>query len=519
MALAEQKRAEEPAPVGRGLAVATLAAAGAIGGAVLVLLLSLTPFLRFTGDDFSEAGFIRRMGFWGSQAFWFHTWSGRVTRQFLLNVFASLGPHLVWLPTVLTVVVSAYLLQVILKRLLHRGPENTWLSWSNALLLLGAGFATTPAATELLFWITGEVTYTIALPAGLGFLAAWMMESEAEEKEGIGRRICWFAAAAVVSAINETSAAMFCAGTFFLYLRALKRREVRSQLLLWATVGFIVGTAVTGIAPGNIARYHVLNATGGGRKDVSAINTVLLTVFYLPYRLLRQFTGWSCLVWLTGAAAGLMHSEGEESPARLDSKRLVSLLEIVGSMFALCIAACIPSSVVSAATRPPDRALLFPHLVFLFAMGYFGLLVGRALSGKLDARGVRIASALVLLLAMAAMLTGPRRDAIRIAKVVPEARAFAAHWDQMDQNIRERVARGEKEISIPPVPTDFANVYVSYGFSQWNEAEGDELSIHKSHWVNQSFDYYYGTTSIRVSDDAGDPRRRLDEPLTEPTRH
>jgi hypothetical protein len=221
-------------------------------------------------------------------------------------------------------------------------------------------------------------------------------------------------------------------------------------------------------------------------------------------------------VALLGIVVGML---GEDDGARgVRGERLLRLLLIAGAVVVLMAAACVPAAMVSPGSRPPDRALLFPNTALVFAITYFGLLVGRALRSK--ARGHMVTAALVTsaFLLMTSTLAAFGAAAGTMWQARSAAREFAATWDREDRYISQQAHSGNADVVVSPIYTDFAIAFPTYGFSQMNFAAADELSVYPTHWVNQSVAAYYGIRSIRSSNDLGDPSRRLNEPLTLPTR-
>jgi hypothetical protein len=190
---------------------------------------------------------------------------------------------------------------------------------------------------------------------------------------------------------------------------------------------------------------------------------------------------------LGAAALGALASywEAEDEPQSLMGT--ARFWRYIGLAVGLCIGLVMILMAVSqfaVASYPPERTLVMAQ--FSVALGL--VLIPCVLGWSIGRTGGAVGSVigqkllpLILLLATIGLVYGSQRSVHESILFVPQARDFAATWDQRDEQIREAVRQGERSLS--------ARSLTSMGTLQ-------ELDYDPEFWVNQCVADYYGLDEI-----------------------
>ncbi|MGA9193364.1 MAG: hypothetical protein WBZ24_16690, partial [Anaerolineales bacterium] len=236
--------------------------AAVVGGSILLIPLAgaayVGTFARYLADDFCTLGSLRELGFWGSQAYWYVNWSGRVAFTFTVNIIEAIGA---WLVPVLP---SLHLVGLIVgtgwafeRWLAPRAAARVrWAGWLIGGLVVYETIGGAPNIYQSLYWQTGGLTYVLPLVLAV-FYAAWILSQKGEDKNtGPGS---WLVAGlwmAVAVGFSETVGSLIVsalAGSFLLLLilgRGGHRRTRLLRLLCAGFIGGVVGMVIMAAAPG-----------------------------------------------------------------------------------------------------------------------------------------------------------------------------------------------------------------------------------------------------------------------------
>jgi hypothetical protein len=236
----------------------------------LVLYAWIGFYSRYVADDFWTAGYLRQLGFWEAQRYWYLSFSGRYSFTFLVSLIELLGVGATrWLPVSSLVLWTGalYWFWDGLFRLAGL-PYSRWVRLSAALLVIYTTLRTLVFGWQQAFlWQTGLLTYTVPL-IGLTFWSAWFLNCLCHPEVDTPKRhtllwtalLFWF-----LGGLSETSLAfqtvlLGLALVFFAFSsREIPHRRDSLSLLAAGLAGTLAALLCMFIAPGTSVRLE-LNA-------------------------------------------------------------------------------------------------------------------------------------------------------------------------------------------------------------------------------------------------------------------
>jgi hypothetical protein len=434
---------------------------------------------RFHADDFCMAAAVNQHGFFGAQANWYLTWSGRYAYFLVTSLLAAIGPG--FAPYTAMLVMAAWWggLALLFRR--WRLPAVTLLLPP---LVLFAVLATLPNRFQSLYWQNGMVNYTLPLVL-LTLGAAWIAA-----QAGTDRRPGWAmlglnaAAALAVGGFSETALAvqitLLVLGLGVTFLPGWRTPPALRPLLLAWLAGSLLALVVVFAAPGNQVRQAAVGSEMPGLARIvlfSMRNAAHITGKYILWHPLT-----AAAALLLPLALGWMHPSPQAGRFSLSAvreaqvQRLV-LLPLAG--FALVTAACAPT-VYAMNAYPDDRVIVVPQYLLVLSVVLWGFLAGRTLAAFLPAGAARLRPAVVGLAVLVTM-AAVGLVAVDTLAALPAARQYAAGWDERDRSIREQRAGGASTIQAAPLDS---------------RAGLMELSESPQEWVNQCMAGYYGVEAV-----------------------
>ncbi|MDT5158442.1 MAG: hypothetical protein QOH51_2799 [Acidobacteriota bacterium] len=202
---------------------------------------------------------------------------------------------------------------------------------------------------------------------------------------------------------------------------------------------------------------------------------------------------YEALYWQTGMLSFHLASHtrggvGASNQGRLNQGWRLAFIAASGFLLMCC---CLLPASYALSAMPPARALITPQFLLICTLASLGWTAGIA-SGR------RFASLQLprrfpldfLFAALALLLTLPVIDSARQTfSKAEKARTLARLWDRQDAEIRARLARGERELTVPVV---------------YNIGGTDLLKRDPEWYVNHCVAAFYGADSITaVPDDEG----------------
>jgi len=422
----------------RGAAVATAAFA-------LVPLAAhayLGTFSRYLADDFCTASTLRRLGFAGSQSYWYTSWSGRFSSTLIVSLAEAVGPRLIpWLTSLLLVIwVAAG------ATFGGRFLARPW-GWVGGIALAAvhawAVLQGAPSIYQSVYWLTGMITYTLPLALSVAY-GAWLWQAAS----GGGRPRSLAAACAVslaaafaLGGFSETYVSLQTAALALALVLALWRRPTRARGA--TVVGFgLLGSVLAGVAvafaPGTQIRSGLMPPHPGALELITASVKdgylfVARTAKGVPEVIALAVLVPLVLVWLARQA------EPDGSATARQSRIGVAAVVLLPIVTPLLMLATIVPYEYAVSSYPDARVLITAMFVLVSGLVLWGLELGRLAAG-LRFAGTRFGSAVALTLT-AVVAIGLAAAAIRstsgILAFADVARPYAESWDTRDGKLRE----------------------------------------------------------------------------------
>ncbi len=130
--------------------------------AIAAYFIVTTSFnVRYWADDFCSAAVQNKHGFWGAQKFWWNSWSGRYSHNFMLHIFELLGE---WVVKIIPLVIYLGLFLSLLPIFLIVFNDNKYKFQKSVLLanfLIVIILINAPNIVQSFYWQTGALTYSI----------------------------------------------------------------------------------------------------------------------------------------------------------------------------------------------------------------------------------------------------------------------------------------------------------------------------------------------------------------------
>jgi hypothetical protein len=344
-------------------------------------------YVRWFSDDFAVPACVADHGFWGGQAEWYRTWSGRFTFNFADAALGVIGP---WTTALLVLLTALAMLAALHTRLRH-WPVALAMTWA---ILLG-----TSDVPQSVLWETGLLSYAFPLAAFV-----WWIGNAAERKEWR-----WFDAVVpfIAGGCSETEVLaqlVICATAFAAW---------RRKPLLAGLIGSLMCLIVIALSPGNKMRrlqspptLPIISVLAATAADTAAFFADALTRSGL-------------MLLLVFVAAALW------------APRLPRRVAIVAVLCAIaCAAVNLAVGEVTLAVALPERARLIAYALIVAGVAAFGAVLPRP-----DRWRTSFTIAVIILSIM------PVMSAVQLAREIPEARAFAGRWDRWDAFLRRNRGR------------------------------------------------------------------------------
>jgi hypothetical protein len=244
-----------------------LAIVGVLTGALLLAAHAyMGTFSRYLADDFCTASTLRHLGFLGSQANWYQTWTGRYAYTFVVSLTQVFGPGLTpWLPATVLVAWAAAVVYAV-RRL--QGPKTPWMIAAAIAAIHIVGTLTgSPNVYQSLYWQTGMVTYTLPLVLAV-FYGTWLWQSAAGESEPRLRSAAAgvsLVAALLLGGFSETYVALQTTALALLLLSipllVARPKRVRAAVVVGAgLIGSVLAGLTIALAPGTQVRRSLMPA-------------------------------------------------------------------------------------------------------------------------------------------------------------------------------------------------------------------------------------------------------------------
>jgi hypothetical protein len=239
-------------------------------GLIIIAMLALARFAQPMADDFAFANSYRAHGLIGSQAHWYHDWTGRYTSTAAITIFTGIGDlaSCYWIvPAILIAgTLAAFNLLARIPRSSTSYPMNTWLI---ALIAFSIYATRMPSTAEGFYWLAGGFTYQLSVIAFSVLLyALWSTWNAADGSVAKWAAIASLAIVWVVGC-NETFMAVAVVALGWFFLSACLRRS--GLLITVAAVLLALSLACTAFvmsSPGNHVRLALMPERHGHAHSV-----------------------------------------------------------------------------------------------------------------------------------------------------------------------------------------------------------------------------------------------------------
>jgi len=464
-------------------------AAALAAGLSLVAHAYMGSFSRYLADDFCTASSLRRLGFLGSQSYWYDTWTGRYAYTFVISLAQAAGPRLTpWMPA-LVLVAWVGLLAFAIWRLLG----------ARAALAVGLGVAAvhayavlrgSPSVYQSLYWETGLVTYTLPLVAAIAF-GVWLWRT-ANGQAGphrlpIAGGLALLGAFAL-GGFSETYVVLQTAALVLLLVslpwsvEAVTRRRA----------GWVGGLALAGSL---LAAVVIVSAPGTGvRRALMPPPPALFTWIAATLKDARLFMartvrGSPDAIFFAIAVPCLLvlAARLSEAPPRasLPRARLRGpLLLLALALFTpLLLLATIAPYEFAVSSYPDARVLITTMFALVSGLVLWGAVLGDWLSDRDWMRSPSVRRAILGLAAIfiVGLLAASLRSTAAILEPVATARNYARSWETRDRNLRQ-VDPGT------PAPIPAASLHHMGGLA--------EIGRDPAEWINRCVAGTYGLESV-----------------------
>jgi len=438
---------------------------------ILALPLAMVAWIgfytRYVSDDFLTAGYLRTLGFWGSQYYWYITLSGRYAFTFLVNLIELLGPGAaIWLPVTslaLWTVALYWLFDGLFK--LVGLPYSRLVRLGAALLVLYTTLRTLADWQQVILWQTGVLTYTLPL-IGLTFWSAWFL-ARINKSEPYRPRwhtllltvvLFW-----ILGGLSETSLAFqttllgLALVLFCLLPAGYMHRRGTSLLLIAGLAGSLVAFFCVLAAPGNSLRL----GHPEGIRIPSLIELIYPTTNFARHYLKDLFANSlrpvACLLGIPALIAFGFHPQSKQKTTSRDLIWLTGFLLLFFLAIMLVYWICFTPAYVAMRAGPPHRSMVVMFFWLSLTFGIESYVLGLTLSRTAQwispffqrahvLKAIRVG---VVLVTFVLLMLGPLQAAQKLWRIWPEYRQFATAWDARDRLARQDAAKGINNATLP----------------------------------------------------------------------
>lgn len=456
-------------------------AALAILAEVLVLIVAcgLFAYTHPIADDYSRAGRVKELGFWGSVHFEYFQWSGRwvgTGLEYLSPAVADISrvyPYWVVSAAIVFAACLHFFLATVLQ-LRVLGLKALLLTVS-FLCLYWTGM---PSVAETFYWFPGAAETHGAIAFTLLILAALLRTGQMRT----GGRIVLTVALALLVIITDGMHEMF--GMLLCMLLAIgafvSYRRKTGTAWLWGVVlvAAVAGILVVVLAPGNAFRL----AKWPNRGQVG------LTLSLAWEQALAAIPMWlrDGKLWAATLALLLVPGLNTISPTwcRNSTIRWKIWIPVI---WVAALGICFCGTGWAMGDRMPPRVRNAVYMIFLIGW----LLTAMAWSAPWRSRLQELAPAFQAVAATAVIVWSLSLVTIgNTPAAYADFRTAAPEWDrfirQRDDKIRTAVAAGATDLIVDRPPVGVQSYYPY------------DLSSDPSHWVNDGWAKWFGLKTIRV---------------------
>ncbi len=458
-------------------------------GLVLLAPLALHAYLgsysRPLADDFCTWGRLNELGFWASQGYWYLNWSGRFSFTALMTASHVLGPSIA---PVLPGLVLALWAGAAAWTLWPALPFSA--KWIRGLAagvlagtLLGGVLGAAPNLYQSVYWQTGVMTYLVPLLVFTSYLG-WLVRRFPKTAKSQGRSR-WrevtiaLGVPLLAGGFSETFAllqvALLALITAVIWLVGPRWRAKWSGL---GVVGAALALAIVAAAPGNEVRSGLVG-------QPAPLPVVVARSVQDAYIFGAQMVNYQLPVLISLAlvplAVGILAGRG--GGISLGSGILLVGGLPLAAFFGVALV-MLPSE-YALSSYPDGRVLINATFVVAAAIILWALIIGAAVGPRFPAGG-RLRHALSIAISVAALAAVGVQAARAVrqgTQLLPDARQFAAGWDQRHEAVLLARRQGEMKQAV-------ASLAHMGGLA--------EIAREPDVWINRCFADAYGIRSVEA---------------------
>jgi hypothetical protein len=356
---------------------------------------------------------------------------------------------------------------------------------------------------EALYWQTGMLTYLaplILLSVFAGFVGRAI-----RRQENTGTRIL---------ALLSAFAAMFYAGGFsetyavlqvglllvttaaLLFKTSAPRRRGLLPPLCAGLFGSGLAISVVALAPGNKIREAALPTHSDWLTILARTFSNAFDYAFFEHNYPGTIVLRAAALLLPAMLSFHLASHARGGVGASNQGRRLAFIAASGFLLMCC---CLLPASYALSGMPPARALITPQFALICTLASLGWTAGIASGRRFASLQLPRRFPLDLLLAvLVLLLTLPVISTARQTfSKAEKARALARLWDRQDAEIRARLARGERELTVPVV---------------YNIGGTDILKRDSEWYVNRCVAAFYGADTITAVPDEEGFRIMSDEP-------
>jgi hypothetical protein len=440
---------------------------------VFAIILALPLFMyawigfysRYVADDFWTAGYLRTLGFWEAQRYWYLSFSGRYSFTFLVSLIELLGVGATrWLPVFSLVLWTCALFWFWggLFRLAGL-PYSRWIRLCASLLVIYTTLRVLVLGWQQAFlWQTGLLTYTVPL-IGLTFWSAWFL-NHLNQPETYTSKWYTFLFTALffwfLGGLSETSlffqiVVLGLALVFFAFL-SRETPHRRSSLLLLAAglAGALAALLCMVIAPGTSVRLEMNAGKHLPQMTELIDHTINSAQHYIKDLITLSIRPMLCILGMPALFAIGFHPRLKLRPTRRDLINPTGFLLLFLLVILIVYWICFLPAYFALRAGPPMRSLVvmffWLSLTLAIESYVFGVTITRLAQWISPifqhADLLRIGAVLALI---TLLVIGPLQSAQKLWVIWPKYRQFATEWDSRDLLARQAVANGIRDAVLP----------------------------------------------------------------------
>jgi len=355
----------------------------------------------------------------------------------------------------------------------------------------------TPHAVQSVYWQSGLLTYTvplILLSLCVG-LAACGLKRRLQNRSVLTLSLVCCVLAFVAAGFSETYATMqivlfavVAAGSYWLVPARIRRTSMLFSVA--ALAGSLAALCVVALAPGNHVRRAFFPPPPG------LLTLAKWSLYYAAGFIARSIYLAPLTFLVAGAipallAAGRHLDRPDDNATRMSVIRVVRFLVLLPVVAFVLVLACGVPALYGMSLFLPERARIIPLFVLVCATAAWCYFVAPTLAQRFslkrqDVSRLQVVGAVGL---VALLCLHPLAAAWRTFALMPQAKANASQWDEIDREIRAAHSRGQNDVVTPLV-----DIELGLG-AAWSELY---LDRDPEKFKNRCVARYYRVNSIKV---------------------